>query len=893
MWNIICNDSPFHYAARNPQQMSTACQAILLRTQTEVSLIMKKTTECILSARMFLRLAGAVAGILFLCLPAGTDAAWARDDHSGALTLHKMTVIGTRRHVHAVTDTPAPVDIIPGEDLTDQGTGDISNLLRTMVPSYNVGTQPISDAATFVRPANMRGLAADQSLVFINGKRRHRAAVITFLGNGVSAGAQGPDISVIPAIAVERVEILRDSASAQYGSDAIAGVMNFVLKDRPEGGLVETQWGQTYEGDGAEYRTAFNIGVPVTESGFANLSAEWREAGPTVRSVQRDDAAGLIAGGNTHVRQPYAQVWGQPEISDDIKIFLNSGLEVSEALEFYAFGNIARRESEGGFFFRNPNSRDDTFKNPKTGNRMVGDLDPDDGISCPTDIKITENDFFDGAAFNKANPGCFVFNERFPGGFTPSFKGKVNDKAATAGFRGSFDSGFTYDTSYTVGRNRVDFSIRNTVNASLGPETPVQFDLGSYVQTEHTLNADLTYPLNVPLFASPLYVATGAEWRKEEFKVLPGEEDSWVIGPLAKDDFGVGANGFSGFSDEISGKWDRSNTAVYIDLETDVLEHLTLATMGRLEDYNDFGSTKDGKIAALYKVVPGLGLRGSVSTGFRAPTVGQQNIQNVTTAFLDGALRQNATLPPTCPEARQFGAKPLKPEESLTLAGGFVVESELLSFTADYFNIKVEDRLGKSKEQTLESPVQNGCVKAGDVRKVSYFGNGFDTRTQGVDLSASLSISRLAPFLGQGETEIVFAGNWTDTEVTSHDPDFLDEKRILQLEEALPDYRFNMTLRHEREQWNGFVRLNYFGSYTETHVDNLDLLIHAGDEVTLDAEMSYVLMKRVELSVGAENIFNNFPDRNPHAGVAGSKYPESSPMGFAGGFYYARLRYFM
>ncbi len=856
---------------------------------------MRKTTEFILSARMFFRLAVAVAGVLFLCLPAGTDAAWARDDDSGALTLHKMTVIGTRRHVHAATDTPAPVDIIPGEDLTDQGTGDISNLLRTMVPSYNVGTQPISDAATFVRPANMRGLAADQSLVFINGKRRHRAAVITFLGNGVSSGAQGPDISVIPAIAVERVEILRDSASAQYGSDAIAGVMNFVLKDRPEGGLVETQWGQTYEGDGAEYRTAFNIGVPVTESGFANLSAEWREAGPTVRSVQRDDAAGLIAGGNTHVRQPYAQVWGQPEISDDIKIFLNSGLEVSEALEFYAFGNIARRESEGGFFFRNPNSRTDVFikevdhdNNPdteKVNYRLAA------GGDCPAeaDRRVADkNEFFQGY------PGdCFTFNKSFPSGFTPSFKGKVNDKAATAGFRGSFDSGFTYDTSYTVGRNRVDFFIRNTVNASLGPETPVQFDLGSYVQTEHTLNADFTYPLDIRLFASPLYVATGAEWRKEEFKVLPGEEDSWVIGPLAEDDFGVGANGFSGFSDDVSGKWDRSNTAVYIDLETDVLEHLTLATMGRLEDYEEFGSTKDGKIAALYKVVPGLGLRGSVSTGFRAPTVGQQNIQNVTTAFLDGALRQDATLPPTCPEARQFGAKPLKPEESLTLAGGFVVESELLSFTADYFNIKVEDRLGRSKENTLESPVQNGCIKAGDVRLVRYFGNGFDTRTQGVDLSASLSVSRLMPSLGQGETEIIFAGNWTDTEVTSHNPDFLDEKRILQLEEALPDYRFNMTLRHEREQWNGFVRLNYFGSYTETHVDNLDRLIHAGDEVTLDVEMSYVLMKRVELSVGAENIFNNFPDRNPHAGFAGSKYPESSPMGFAGGFYYARLRYFM
>ncbi len=222
-----------------------------------------------------------------------------------------------------------------------------------------------------------------------------------------------------------------------------------------------------------------------------------------------------------------------------------------------------------------------------------------------------------------------------------------------------------------------------------------------------------------------------------------------------------------------------------------------------------------------------------------------------------------------------------------------MADAGTVSVTADYFNIKVEGRLGKSAERTLTEKVENPCIKAGDVLLFTYFGNGFDTRTQGIDVVTTVNVSPFASFLENGDTEIVLVGNWTDTKVTEYDPDFIDEKRILQLEEALPNYRFNATLRHERSSWSGFLRLNYFGSYKETHVDDLDLLIEPGDEVTLDAEMSYVLKKRLELSIGVENIFNNFPDENPYAGVVGSKYPESSPMGFAGGFYYGRLRYLL
>ena len=444
---------------------------------------LQKSTNC----QRIIHVLGVVMAVLFLCVLPGNVQA---QSESEAVLLPYIYVIGSRRPVRSTTDTASPVDVIAGEDFTDQGTADMSNLLRTLVPSYNVGPNPITDAATFIRPANLRGLASDQSLVFVNGKRRHRAAVITFLGNGVSEGAQGPDVSVIPAIALDRVEVLRDSASAQYGSDAIAGAINFVLKDSPDGGTIETQWGRTYEGDGTEYRGAFNVGVPVTESGFANLSAEWRESGPTVRSVQRDDVAQLIAAGNTHVRQPYAQIWGAPDVDGDVKVFLNSGIEISKHLEFYAFGNIARRETEGGFFFRNPETR--------KGVNVDGDGNP--------------------LEYTLPSGEVFRWNQRFPGGFTPQFKGKINDKAATLGFRGSLASGLAYDTSYTIGRSRVDFSMGDTINSSLGPESPTQFELGSYIQTDQTANADLTYNFGVPMFHSPLHVATGVEWRRENFE---------------------------------------------------------------------------------------------------------------------------------------------------------------------------------------------------------------------------------------------------------------------------------------------------------------------------------------------------------------------------------------
>ena len=821
-----------------------------------------------------------------------------RAENGDAIEIGDIYVVGTRRPVRSTADTPAPIDLVGGEDFTDQGATDLPDLMRTLVPSYNVNRQPISDEATIVRPANLRGLSPDQTLVFVNGKRRHRAAVISFLGGGVADGSQGPDIGVIPAIALKRVEVLRDTASAQYGSDAIAGVINFVLKDRPDGGVVETQWGRTYSGDGDEYRIAGNVGIPISETGFANLSAQWRDAEPTVRSVQRADAAALIAGGNTYVRQPYAQVWGAPEVSGDYTVFLNSGVELGERAEVYAFGNLSARETEGGFFFRNPNTRGGIF-----ADRLVGDLTPDDGAGCPP-ITPTDNFFSpeEARAYMDENRDCFVFNEMFPGGFTPSFKGEVEDAAGSAGVRGALDSGLTWDLSYTRGQSRVDYSISNTINPSLGPDTPFQFDLGSNTQTEQVVNASVTYEVGVSGFDSPLHTAAGIEWREEEFEVRAGEPASWRNGVLGPQGFGVGANGFAGFHPSTAGTWSRTNVAGYVDLEADVRSDLTLAAMGRVEEYEDFGNTTDFKVGARYQVNDSVAVRGSASTGFRAPTVGQSRFSKVTTEFgtLPGGglgLRQSGTVAPGCGEAIVTGAKPLTPEEAVTYTAGVVTEMGPFSLTADVYNIDVTDRIAISKDFTLDDAAKarigdGACFPAVDVKEVKYFGNRLETRTQGIDVVASLDLSmESVTLLEEGETGLVFVGSYVNTEVTSYDTDFLDEKRVLQLQDALPKFRFNATLRHEQARWSAFTRLNYYGPYTETHGDSTSLLIDADGKFTVDAEVSYVPVGGVELSLGAENLFDTFPTENPHAGVLGSKYPESSPMGFAGGFYYARARY--
>lgn len=798
--------------------------------------------------------------------------------------LEEVVVTGSRRAPRSVFDSAVPIDVVGGDDFANQGDSDLSNLLRNVVPSYNVNAQPISDAATIVRPANMRGLAPDHTLVLVNGKRRHRAAVIYWLGNGVADGAQGPDISPIPAIALKQVEVLRDGAAAQYGSDAIAGVMNFILKDDQEGGSIEVKYGEFKEGDGENMMVAGNVGMPFTDNGFVNLSFEYGNTDPTDRSQQRSDAQALIDTGNTDVANP-AQIWGTPEIKDELKVMANLGLELGGDKEFFAFANYAKKEVEGGFFFRNPDTRGGVFSNDGGVTRLVADLTPDDGSACPT-VNVG-----DGAALQQviADPNCFVFNEMFPGGFTPRFGGTVHDAAITAGVRGTTSSDLNWELSASYGRNDVDFFIKNTVNASLGPQTPTDFNPGDYTQQDINMNADVSYALPVAAFESDLNIAAGMEWREETFEITVGDQASFEIGPFASQGFSAASNGFPGFSPLAGGSFARKNIAAYIDLEADITDRLLLGMALRWEDFSDFGTTTNGKISANFEVSESFSLRGSASTGFRAPTPGQSNAFNVSTEFdaASGDLVNNGTIPSSNPVAVLRGGKPLDPEESKSYTFGAILQLGEISVTIDYFSIELTDRISVSQnfslsQQEIDDLVASGVTSAQNLQNFRFFTNDFDTTTSGFDIVATYGLDMLG-----GSTEFSLAYNQTETEVDSFSPDVIDATRIRELQEGLPESRWNLAMTHNLDDWRFLVRMSYFNEFFDSEDDRV-----YGDEVIFDAEAEYNINDNYSVTLGGQNLLDEYPDENPTgAQQSGRRYSQFSPTGFNGGYYYARVRY--
>ena len=893
----------------------------------------------------------------------------------GVVEVEELVVTGSRAQSRTVTDSPVPIDVISADEFAKQGGADLADLVRNVVPSYNVNTQPISDAGTVVRPPNMRGLAPDHALVLVNGKRRHRAAVIHWLGNGVADGAQGPDLAPIPAISLERVEVLRDGASAQYGSDAIAGVLNFRLKDRADGLSIETKVGSFQDGegvlgDGELFSIAGNLGLG-NENAWANLSLEYGNSGETIRSVQRNDAAGLLAAGNTNVANP-AQIWGQPFIRDDLKFFANYGANLGENLDFYGHANYASKETEGGFYFRNPHTRSGVFKGseyyladsfvdglrsdgklltradslrarheklslrqeeilkfevlkdstdeegnaiPKSedsrsiqledgremlektarengnifGSLRVGDLDGvDQGSECARVPIIGDKLDQDAWLQVRDDPNCFSFLKMFPGGFTPRFGGFTTDESILLGLKGFAAETLGWSLSASYGRHHADYFIFNTVNASMGPDTPTSFDPGDYIQTDVNLNFDITYPVSDQLF-----LAAGAERRNEAFEIVEGQIESYLIGqPLASQGFQPATNGFSGFSKVAAGRWDRTNTAVYVEADFEPIDPLVLSLALRSEDFSDFGSTTNYKGAANFSLTDELKLRGSYSTGFRAPTPGQQNAFNITTEFNfeKNDLVNNGTVPSTSRAVGLVlgldgGGPALKPENSINLSGGVVVKMGVVSATIDYFNIKVEDRLTVSQDFALSDEqkkqlINEGLTSAAGLQEFRFFTNDFDTATSGIDLVLSAPV-------GSGALSLAY--NYTSTEVTDHNPDILDDLRLRELEENLPKQRGNLTLTQAlSDRWNGLGRASYYGEWYDSEDDQT----YSG-KVLFDLETSISFGDGMSaIAIGAQNILNTYPDEHELArDRTGNQYSQFSPFGFGGAFWYVKYSY--
>ncbi len=916
----------------------------------------------------------------------------------------KITVVGTRSHERSAADLAVPVDTLDSTALLRQGSSRMEDMLSRIAPSFTVALEPIGDAATLVRPANMRGLPPDSTLVLVNGKRRHRSSVITFLGNGLNDGAHGADLSAIPAIALDRVEVLRDNAGAQYGSDAVAGIINFVLKEDSEGGSMDVRWGQYYYGDGENITVAGNVGLPLTENGFLNLSAEYNEADPTSRSSQSDRSNYLINAGNSHVRTPSAMVWGAPDIKDNYKLFANAAIGLGALHEAYAFGNYAERTVEGGFYYRSPRRRTGIFAggedfpdaiSDEQRNSLVIDQMPWLAIPDGQDAACTPPSIEDSAQGSgpsldalEGDERCYAFNLRFPAGFTPQFGGDVEDTSMAFGIRGELAEDFTYDFSGVYGRHEVDHFIKNTINPQLAAQEnniPISYSPGGYVETDYTFNLDFTTQVDVDAFYSPLHVGFGVEYREEEFETKRGELNSWFIDYYEVDPetgvgvgefeepanlasmtceeyqaysartdlrakysaLGVGSNGFTGFPPCAEGKADRSSVGAYIDFESDVTENLLLGLAVRHEDPEEFDSTLDGKFSARLQTTEDLALRGSVGTGFRVPTVGQANVQNVTTGISNGQLIDQLTLPSTH-VLLEGVAEPLDAEESTSFGLGAVINAGGFDLTIDYYHIEIDDRIGSTSNEPLDCllmrklEVTGKCVSLPEAEAVDvdlrhegqivasrefrhvlrtdgevntelenlmmlgalaaredlrsdvpaidaigeakYFANDFDTTTEGIDVVATYPMEFL-----DGLTTLTLAANWNRTKVDKFNPRTIDARKKHIIEDGRPKVRFTLTADHESGPWQILGRIRYYGSHVDYAGAGLDEDMMTAEARTLvDFEAAYNFTDNLAVAFGAENLFDNDPTRHKYQGFYGNLYPESTPFDFNGGFYYAK-----
>jgi iron complex outermembrane receptor protein len=758
--------------------------------------------------------------------------------------------------------------------------------LQGAVPSLNVHLQPISDAASMIRPANLRGLSSDSTLIMVNGKRRHRASVIAFQGGGVNDGSQGPDISVIPSIALKSVEVLRDGAAAQYGSDAVAGVINFVLNDSAEGGTIKVKKGEFSEGDGATTVVMGNFGMPLTDAGFMNVSFQMKENDATSRSVQRPDAQGLIDAGNTSVAVP-AQIWGAPIIDDDVTFFFNSGLDLGNGSEAYMFGNYSERDIDGGFYFRNPDGRGGVFTKGD-GTRLIADVTGDMSGNCPTALDPSD---YAGRDAVIADPNCYILNQAAPGGYTPRFIGNITDSSFTMGRSGEIANGMmagtAYDISGSVGRNEATFGLNNTFNPSMGPDSPRDFETGSYIQLAKTFNVDLSKEYG------STSVAYGYEWRETTFSVISGEEASWKAGPYAVQGFNVGSHGFAGFSPDSAGAFSRRNYAVYGDVSNQVSEDLLVQGALRYENYSSGLDTTNYKLAFNYQLTDDVALRGSHSTGFRAPTQGQANVVNTQTTLVDGQLTQAQTLP-----GFKLGADQLQPEESTSFAMGIVATLGDVELTADWFNIEVDDRIALTSNAAPTAAQRAAMTAAGIpnaelIGEVNYFTNDFNTETSGLDIVATYSTNLMG-----GSTDLSAAYNYTDTEV-SDQGNVTSDSKVKRLEEGLPNHRATFTMDQQWENVSAFVRANYYGEYYAVHADWFGT--NADSAMTVDVEVTYDINESFNVSVGAQNIFDQEAEKidgstgavgeGVPGNVLGAIYYETSPMGIEGAFWYLSAGY--
>ncbi|MGI9286732.1 MAG: TonB-dependent receptor plug domain-containing protein [Pseudomonadales bacterium] len=780
-------------------------------------------------------------------------------DEAEDLILEEVVTIGTRsQKPRSVSDSTVPVDVISGEDFNAMGsTADLTDNLKSAVPSYTA-TPATGDGSAFVRPTSLRGTAPDQALVLINGKRRHRAALVQFFAPAAGNGAHGVDVGMIPGIALKSVEVLRDGAAAQYGSDAIAGVINFVMKDAAEGGEVQVQYGQHFE-DEESVKFAGNVGFGLGENGFVNLSLEYVDNDALSRGVQRPDAQALIDSGVTGVGgdapfddEPLVQTWGRPETSGT-RFFLNSGFNVTDNAQVYARLGYADTEGRYRFFYR------------------PGLSDPNDPTSGHSTLEELSNAGFTGPLLRT--------------GYTPYLDGDQTDLSFVTGLEGEFNNSMYYDFSVGYGKNELEYFLNNTLNPSLPLVNgqPIRdFDVGGYEQEELNVNADFSVPLG-----DTLNLAFGAEWREETYTAIQGEPNSFE---------GSGSNGFGGIQPQDAGEFDRDNIAVYADLEHDITAALLLQYAVRYEDFSDFGGTTNWKLAARYRITDAIAFRGAVSTGFHAPTPGQSNVRTTITTF-DGATGlqvEEGLLPSTDPRVAQAGGTELKEEESLNISLGFTADiGDNTTVTLDWYKIEVDDRIYRTGD------IQIPGIVPGTTDTISFYTNALDVEHSGVDLVVTSGFD----WSDGASTDVTFAFAYNEIEVVEQSQingvNPVSDDLIDDIENNYPNERFVLTANtHFGEKLNLLVRANYYGEHFDergTIGAAVDPSAEIDASVYVDLELGYQFNDNLRIALGGINIFDEFVDElgppNSNRLSVGLQYPRRSAANYEGGSWYLRGSY--
>lgn len=828
--------------------------------------------------------------------------------------LEEIIITGSRARPRTVSDSPVPVDVFNTETISEVAFTDTNDVLKTLVPSFNISRQPISDGGTFIRPAQLRGMPTDKTLVLVNSKRRHRSALVSIGGSGT----QGPDIATIPTAALKTVEVLRDGAAAQYGSDAIAGVINFILKDNTEGASLTVSTGGYAEGDGDQVTVQGNIGMPLGESGFLSISGEFSETEATSRGEQyceswfcldpsnpvynpdagyaayTTDPTFLAGVDDANIGQgPYVQPWGSPN-TEAVRVFFNSGYDLGGGIELYAFGNYSNSSADGGFYYRYPN------------NGTIEDL-------------------------RRADGAIYSPLEKFPGGFTPRFFGDVFDAALVGGIRGELSNGIAYDLSARGGSNKVEYTLKNTINPSMGPDSPTSFRPGDLINEELQYQADFSVETGAALWAF------GASYMDESYEVVGGDAASYAPGPYATPDpwdlcaadmtptasgsaaiangssldcssssdpvykvVGVGSNGFPGNSPQFSETYTRDSYAAFVDISGDVTEDLFMQAAMRYEDYSDFDSELVGKIAGKFDITDNFGFRASFGTGFRAPTPGQQGTINVSTRLPNGLPVATGLFPANSDVALALGSSPLTPELATNYTFGITASIGELDLTVDMYRIDVEDRTYAISTRDVSTDPTSGdaygnyqaLVAAGipgaeSIGGVLYFANAFDTKTQGVDVVATYPLS----WGNDSETLLTASMNFNKSEFETDPSAYLNAENTYDFENGDPQWRGVVTARHMIGDLTLMGRANIYGSYENSNPVGGVLTVQEYDPVMqFDIEGRYQFDEIFSLALGGRNIFDEYPQKDELGDYCcGALYPTGTPVSWDGSYYYMRI----